>query len=223
MLVPRNLLEATGLRRGLPMIFVHTPKCGGMYVAQAIGNRRERHCITRRHPTMQGHKTYVEFRDALAALNINIDDFVTFGLVRNPWSWHVSFFHYVRGLTGRNKSKHESLVEKMNSISFPDYVASFDNPDPKKRIDIASARQVHEWVTDESGNIAVDDVLRMETLRTDLEALRDKYSLRMNIPDQNINTSKHDDYRKYYSDREIEIIADRHRRDIELFSYTFDK
>jgi len=54
MYMPRTRLEATGLKRGLPMIFVHTPKCGGSYIAHAIGYFRERNCITRRHPSLKG-------------------------------------------------------------------------------------------------------------------------------------------------------------------------
>jgi len=82
MYVPRTRLESLGLKRGLPMIFVHTPKCGGSFVADAIGHRRERHCFTRRHPMLRGHKTYLEYQHAFTTLGIDINKFVTFSVVR---------------------------------------------------------------------------------------------------------------------------------------------
>jgi len=221
MYVPRTRLESIGIKRGLPMIFVHTPKCGGSFVATAIGNHRERHCITRRHPTMQGHKTYIEFRNALAALGIDIKDFVTFSVVRNPWSWHVSFYHFVRGLTGRELE--DAAVENaiMSKQSFSEYLAWVDDESSPKSEDFPTTHNVCEWVIDESGDIAVDAILRQESLREDFAAMQKKYHIRAKIPQTRVNASEHKDYRSYYTDADIELVARRHARDIELFGYEF--
>jgi len=222
MYVPRTRLESLGLKRGLPMIFVHTPKCGGSFIAHAIGRRRERHCFTRRHPLLRGHKTYLEYREAFETLGIDITKYVTFSVVRNPWSWHVSFYHYVRGLTGRNLE--DASVENaiMSKLSFSEYLQWVDDPDRPKRDGFPTTRNVSDWVVDETGKIVVDTVMRQETLREDLVRFQEKYSLRLTIPEKRVNTSRHDDYRKYYSSADVDLVRRRHKQDIELFGYDFE-
>jgi sulfotransferase famil protein len=221
MYMPRTRLEATGLKRGLPMIFVHTPKCGGSYIAHAIGYHRERRCFTRKHPKLKGHKTYLEFKTAMAGLGMDIGDFNTFSVVRDPWSWHVSLYHYVKGLTGVERAKNEDLVALMNRIDFSEYLRWLaDIKDPA--FDLYNARIVSDWVVGEDGKIAVDFILRQESLDTDLRRMQATYGIRLNIPEKPVNTSRHRDYRSYYSCDEVDFIAKRHERDLQLFGYRFD-
>jgi len=222
MYLPRTRMERLGLKRGLPMIFIHTPKCGGSFVADAIGHRRERHCFTRRHPALRGHKTYLEYRQAFETLGININRFETFSVVRNPWAWHVSFYHYVRGLSGRNLEKAAAENAILSKQSFSDYLARVDNPEISDGIEFPTTRNVSDWVTDENGKIVVDTILRQENLRSEIERFQKKYSLQLAIPSAPINTSKHKDYRSYYSSADVDLVRRRHARDIELFGYDFN-
>lgn len=221
MYMPRTRLEATGLKRGLPMIFVHTPKCGGSYIAHAIGYHRERRCFTRKYPRLRGHKTYLEFKSGMADLDMSIDDYVTFSVIRDPWSWHVSLYHYVKGLTGVDREKNEDLVALMNRLGFSEYLswlADIEDPAP----DLYNARIVSDWVTGEDGVIAVDYILRQESLEADLRRMQKKYGVRLKIPSKPVNISSHGDYRSYYSNAEVDFIAKRHQHDLQLFGYRFD-
>jgi len=221
MYLPRNKLEQVGLKRGLPMIFVHTPKCGGSYIAHAIGSRRERKCFTRKHPRLSGHKTYMEYKTAMASLDMDIGDYVTFSVIRDPWSWHVSLYHYVKGLTGVDQRKNVDLHALMNRLSFSEYLMWLnDLPDAFR--DSYNAKNVCDWVVDTDGSIAVDFLLRQENLDADLRRFQDEYHILLKIPDKPVNTSKHRAYQKYYAPAEVDFIAKRHKRDIDLFGYCFD-
>lgn len=207
---------------GRPMIFVHTPKCGGSFVAHAVGYWRERLCFTRRYKTLQGHKTYVEFRDAMAVLGKDIRDYTTFSVIRDPWSWHVSLYHYIKNLEGVAREKKKAAHEVMNRLSFSEYLLWLDNMGEEFQT-THFAKNICDWLVDETGEIAVDFVLRQERLVEDLLKMQKEYGLYLRIPQQRINTSKHDDYRSYYTDQEADFIARRHRRDIEMFGYTFER
>lgn len=86
MLVPRSFTESLWPFSGLPMVFVHTPKCSGSFVAKAFGRRFKR-CPTLRWPEMRGHLTWQEYDQRFAARGIDLGKkFVTFSVVRNPWA-----------------------------------------------------------------------------------------------------------------------------------------
>lgn len=220
--LPRTFLESTGLKRGLPAIFVHTPKCGGSFIAEGIGRRRERHCFTRRHPLLKGHKTWLEYRELFPQTGRDLGDFMTFSVVRNPWAWHVSIYHYVRQLTGRYREIFAEEHDELNRISFPDYLAWIDDP-TRSKIGLLedSTRNVSDWVVDETGKIAVDFVMRQETMEADFARFIAQYGLRLTIPGTRVNESKHADFRTYYNDRDAELVERRHQQDIRLFGYSF--
>jgi hypothetical protein len=219
--LPQSIYDQIGFGRGLPAIFVHTPKCGGSFIAEGIGYKRERHCFTRRYPLLKGHKTFLEYREIFPKFGLNIDNFLTFSVVRNPWSWHVSFYHYVRQLEGRNREKAERNHRLLNRVSFSEYLDWIDSPEALSRNEIASVHNVCDWVVDETGKVAVDVVMRQECLEADFQKFIEEYGLRLSVPKKRVNASKHDDYRTYYSDNDAEVVGRRHARDIELFKYSF--
>lgn len=222
MYLPRTFIESIGLRRGLPSIFVHTPKCGGSFIAEGIGHKRERHCFTRRHKLLKGHRKWVEYRDLFPQLGLDINDYMTFSVVRNPWDWHVSFYHYIRQLTGRNREHFADENARLNAMSFADYLRWIDDESAAKGEMIDATHNVSDWVTDETGAIVVDTVMRQESLEADFQAFIDRYGLRLSVPTRRVNASKHKDFRSYYGPAEVEIVARRHARDLELFGYSFD-
>ena len=222
MFVPRNIYESLLPRKGEPMVFIHTPKCGGRFVASAFGLRFKA-CPTLRWPEAAGHLTYRQYKRIFADRGENLNDYRLFTVVRNPWDWHVSWYHYVGSDTGGRRSGMPLEHEQIKGLSFSEYLRWLeDEAQPRSRNDYIR-HQVNDWITDKAGQIAVPDILRQETLRGDLEALRDRYGLRLNIPRRGrINASRRGhDYRRFYSDAEAERIARRHARDIALFDYRF--
>ncbi|MHA6261934.1 sulfotransferase family 2 domain-containing protein [Arenibacterium sp. CAU 1754] len=220
MYVPQSRTDLLWPRWGKRMIFVHTPKCGGSFVNNAFGRRFKR-CITLREPSMAGHLTWMEYRDAFAALGQDIGDYSCFSVIRNPWAWHVSWYNYVRKDTGGRSSgmpQEHALFQKM---SFSDYLQWLEDPLDTGRGNQYYLKQISDWLIDETGTIRVSDILRQETLRADLEKFRDKHHLLLRIPKRMVNQSTEGDYRRAYSDEDVDRVAKRHARDIEIFGYRF--
>ena len=88
--------------------------------------------------------------------------------------------------------------------------------------DSYNANNVCDWVIDDKGEIAVDFILRQEKLDEDLLRFQKEYGILLNIPKKPVNASKHKAYQKYYSPAEVDYIAKRHQRDIDLFAYSFE-
>lgn len=222
MLVPRNLAEAIWPYSGLPMVYVHTPKCAGSFVVRAF-RRRIKRCPTLRWREMRGHLTWKEYRQRFSKRGIDLSkDYVTFSIVRNPWAWHVSWYTYIRSDPGGLRSGHKIEAELFSRFSFQDYLSWLEDPDARRSRQGYIQRQLQDWLTDADGNVAVDQLLRAETVEQDLEELRDRYNLRISMPGRPVNVSNKQDYRSFYRDADIERIAQRHAADIDRFGYSFE-
>jgi len=202
------------------MLFIHTPKCGGSTIGTAFG-RRFRKCVSIKHPVLKGHLTWVEYRDRLIELDTSITDFVTFSVVRNPFEWHLSWFNYLKRQQPR-KTGYAIEHDLFQKFSFSDYVYWLQDEDAPRTPRHDMGRQISDWTCDENGKIVVADVLRQENLTEDLEALRDRYGLILQIPQKRVNAfGTGEDYRNFYTEHDVDIIAKRHKKDLELFDYSF--
>lgn len=204
------------------MYFVHTPKCGGTFVDGHFHKWRVR-CPTMTLPATRGrHLTYLEFKRAFREYGLDIDDGYTFSVVRNPWDWHVSFYHYIKGDRGGRQSGHLFEYELFQRLSFKDYLKWLDDPTTRRTPHGYLSRPVSDWVVDEAGNIAVDRILKQETLEADLGAMVGQLKLAVTVRAERPNTSSREaDYRTYYDTQSAELVGRRHQRDLELFGYSF--
>ena len=143
-------------------------------------------------------------------------------MVRNPWKWHVSWYNYIRKDKGGKHSGMPSEHALFQDFSFLDYLRWLETAFDKTRANQYYLGQVSDWVVDETGAIAISDILRQETLAQDLRHLQEKYDLRLSIPKSSKNQSFSGDYRSQYCDEGVEIVARRHPRDISLFGYEFE-
>lgn len=215
---PSDLLSAT---RGMPTIFVHTPKCGGRYVG-SLFQRRHHKCITQKEKSLHGHLTWAEYRDGLARIGRSIDVYTCFGLERNPWAWHLSWYNYVRKDRDGSRSGMPDEAALFKRFSLHDYLRWTEDPTETSTRQRYYLRQVSDWVLDENGKIAVDMVMRQEKLREDMTTFRDRFHLLFRVPERRVNVSTRGDYRAAYSSADVDLVARRHARDIALFDYTFE-
>lgn len=223
MKIPRNAEEAVSAELGLPMIFIHTPKCGGSFVG-ATFEKRWRQCPSLVWPEAAGHKTYQEYEEIFEKRGDSLQNYVLFTVIRNPWDWHLSWYNYVSKDEGGRRSGLALEHEQIKDLTFDDYVRWVDAEHLPKSENDYMRRQVSDWIIDGDGHVAVDNILRQETLEADVKSLQHKYGLLFEIPHgERINASRGDaDYRLAYTDQAAERIAKRHARDIALFGYTFD-
>ncbi|MGV4792992.1 sulfotransferase family 2 domain-containing protein [Rhizobium sp. F40D2] len=222
MKIQRNFIESLSPRLGLKMIFIHTPKCGGSFVEKAFGERRFA-CPSIQWEEARGHRTYLEYRDIFSGRGQDLHDYVLFTVVRNPWDWHLSWYNYVSKDTDAKASGMAVEHRQIKDLSFSDYLKWLDDVDAERSKDDYMRKQVSDWIIDENGTLAIENVLRQEQLEDDLKLLRAKYRLRLNIAfGERVNSSREtEDYRLAYTDEDAERIAHRHARDVDLFGYEF--
>ena len=79
-----------------------------------------------------------------------------------------------------------------------------------------------KFVSDTNKNIIVDQMVRMENLKQEIESIFQRiFNERIILPRINQSASS-TDYRKFYNDRAARFVEEFYKDDIKLFSYTFE-
>ncbi|MBW3019659.1 sulfotransferase family protein [Candidatus Woesearchaeota archaeon] len=123
----------------------------------------------------------------------------SFAVVSNPW---------------------ERLVRRYNDIenphvSFDKYVDCLGRGGEFLRFD-----QTY-FISNDKGEIIVDEIIKYENLKQDLKKLCEKEGI-MSIDRLKGNFEPVKDYQKYYNEETKKKVEEFYKRDIELFGYTFD-
>lgn len=127
MLVPRaSRLVWPFLRSAQLIYFVHVPKCGGKFIEKVFSPWIQK-CPTLAMPWAAGHLTYLEYKERFRKYaHLDFDKGCTFGVVRNPWDWHVSWFHYLKGDPTGAQTGHAIEGALFQDMTFTDYVYWLD-------------------------------------------------------------------------------------------------
>jgi hypothetical protein len=129
-----------------------------------------------------------------------------FAVVRNPWDRLVS--RYAQLL--RNPDQPSRHTDKAVN-GFEDFV----------RWEIARNKShQHTYVCDANGKMIVDFIGYFERLEEDFAKICGRLQVNASLP--KANSSKHEDYRSYYTPATRELVAEHYRRDIESFGYDFN-
>lgn len=205
-------------------IFVHIPKCGGQSVEAvfledlgiAWENGGPFWMLPNRNPAIGpprlAHLSAEEYVACGYVPEAMFRRYLTFTVVRNPWTRAVSLYRYTR------------------------YYCSF-----AKFLDIIATRPERSWwfvrpqveFLERDGAIAVDEVLRLESLDADFAQIRDRLGLRPPLRHLNAGEDQrrrlpwkrkevHARWRDYYTPGTIEAVGNLYRRDIETFGYAFE-
>lgn len=182
-------------------IFIHVPKTAGTSVVRTLGIPRI-------------HETASDIRNRLGARRW--EGKFKFAFVRNPWDRAVSLFHFAAGPSrGLCNSRYIALsFREWLKFAYVDrHPLYFDFPH--------SFGPQLEWISDLDGNVIVDFVGRFENLRQDFATICARLGLSTAVL-PHYGASKHDDYRSYYKDEDVDIIAKWYKKDIEHFGYAFE-
>ena len=151
-----------------PVVFIHIPKAAGSSIASlGVGYTF-------------GHKTYAYYdkwrpRDRIMP--------ITFAVVRNPLDRFVSAFHYLA--QGRGNGIDRAWALKNNLIGRPiDDFAINDLPQDRILRWMHFKPQV-DFTAGPRSIVAVDHVLRFETIERDWAALATRYDLPTCLPQKN--------------------------------------
>ena len=137
--------------------------------------------------------------------------FFKFSSVRNPWARVVSLYSRREGVKTLKKADFESFCESLryasDTCSQPTRCAS-----------------QHDWMTDETGNLAVDYVLKLEDLDRGLQEINDRTEGRLRLVAKHNNqnpASRSANYRELYTPQSRNLIGDLFARDVAAFGYEF--
>ncbi len=199
-------------------IFVHVRKAAGTSLRQRLApyalappRGRLNHLLSRaglirdyRRHEFRAHAPLLE-----AKRRMPVDRFASyfkFGFVRNPWERLVSEYEFIRA--------HPEHHRHRRVLALPDFAAfvRFQIPRP-------DAYQIHQ-LADERGALGADFVGRFERLQDDFDQVCARLGLRV-PPLEHLNPSAGGDYRTYYDDETAALVAERWRREVELFGYRF--
>jgi len=225
------------------LVFVHPWKTGGTSVARALGCERSTpssplgravSALSRLgtralgRPVLGKHASAVDIRQVIGGGRF--DEMYSFGFVRNPWDWLVSWYTFVRETrvspdTGRAWTHH--LLPEIAHLDFPQFVrwverGGLTRAGGRRRSSFAKATRVLQldWFCDHDGKVIVDFIGRFETLSDDFAKACGAIGLEgYSLP--HVNRSHHQDYRSYYTDETRDAIGAHFELDIQTFGYRF--
>jgi len=182
-------------------IFTHIQKTGGSSLKEffEVGH----------HPT--SHNTLEEDFNLLKQKNstLNLNDIFCFSILRNPWDKMVSYYFFHRQL---NPNKERAIQSK---LSFHDWI-KFIRDRAVEKPWFAPYKKFLSY----EGKFRADYVVNFHKYQRDMDLI--KFLFRKDQPLPKINVSEHDNYKKYYNDETIEIVANIYKQDIEFFEFDFD-
>ena len=201
-IVLTSYLASCVLRKQLPILFIHIPKTGGCSIMKT--NFFEMRCKN------FGHKPIAQIQ------NHKSDYKYSFAVTRNPYDRVVSAFHYLKK-GGRQVTLDLRMQRKLEKYtSFQEFVK-----DLQIFIHDTHFKPQYTFVCDKNDRILVDYILENDTLDRDIVKVYKKEGAPVeNIP--KVNTSKHDDYSKYYNDISTKnTVYQIYKKDFELFNYKY--
>jgi len=187
-----------------PSIFIHIPKCAGSSIKEMLQDLNEVSDI------------HSKIKDDIVTLKnkeIDIEKYFIFTVLRNPWDRMVSYYFFYRDIVKKN----EKIANKAKKFDFKDWISCiYENP---KSFDFIYDNCL-DYLTHEN-KVMVDYTINFHEFSEDIDNL--KNILNLELPILHINSSEHDFYKDYYSEKEIEIISKIYKRDIDYFNFDFEK
>lgn len=190
--------------------FVHVPRTGGSSLNQAIMHMPILQFNHNRRPG----QNYRSFQDYRASGGQSLP---AFAFVRNPYDRVVSSFFYLQagGLSAADEADGNRFVRPFQGDFKKFCLMMLTKPETLEQIHF---RPQWMWLCDESEALLVNMVGRFETMGADWKRISKALGLpEVSLP--HINSSQHDDYRKYYCKESMQIVSDVYARDFKIFNY----
>jgi hypothetical protein len=199
-------------------VFLHLPKTGGSFVRELMTHYAPPEWNVSLH---DNHPTVREIPATHADLPI-------FGLVRNPFDWYVSWYHYLKEHRSDPFFNH---ISQQGSLDFKTTIsAAFE-------VDIGAMFQFPCAFSNSPFGCYMNYIFgndlnrlklgKMESLRGDLRQILTTFDALTETLDQQIDTfpvvnvSDHMPYRSYYDEALKALILSRDREVLERFGYDF--
>ncbi|MGB5615591.1 MAG: sulfotransferase family 2 domain-containing protein [Desulfobacterales bacterium] len=207
-------------------LFVHIAKTGGTSIRATLNRYRWRdpyypaQFVCSRISHLTGHRLGCKFpRHAkiVAAREMLprelFESLFKFAFVRNPWDLQVSSFHHIRRERPHLVAGHEDFEEFLRYKLNPNRPYQF-------HIDTSIERQ-SDYLVDLHGKVLVDFIGRYENIEADFREACQQIGITPPPLAHRRKAKNRSDYRSYYRDVTAELVAERFKKDIDLFDYSF--
>ena len=206
-------------------IFIHIPKTAGTSIEKLIQGEN----YTK---GWSSHKKLYEYQD-----EDNFEKYFKFAFVRNPYSRILSVFNYYknggndRGLILRPKKIYNYILKKITTNNILDIDIARKIPNDfdefcelfiKEKMDFYGRNTLDTQLSFIQINeeIAVDFIGRLESINKDIEVIKTKFNIKLNLEHKR-RTKKTGHYSNYYNDFTKKIISNAFAEEIDFFEYKF--
>lgn len=205
--------------------FMHVPKCGGTYIRAMLKS----HWLSHEE----------------CALPVKTDMNPKIGFIRNPFSWHVSWFNFKNSGSDIYKSNDIYKMCNKGDVSFETYLNNLSNPTEEFKLKYHSVLQsfsvtpalyqmAYKWIeSDKSYYEHIYDsilhnsqIYKLETMKQDLPNILDDVGMLTDDVKEKLMTSPHInigkvvDYRDYYTPTLEKLVLDSHQRILTMYDYS---
>lgn len=192
-------------------VYIAVPKTATSSMHSALGEHTG-------HPEPAEH--HMAYEKALERYP-HIENYFSFGFVRNPWAKMVSTYydftlHRGRQYSAKVRMEHPLLSE---FADFEDFCINLKNSD--WCMDIFFVPQT--WLVTDENDTPLDFIGRYENLEEDFRFVCEKIGFgNRNLEKYNVGKHNNKDYRAHFkSDKAIHAIGDLFASDVRMFGYEF--
>lgn len=194
-------------------VFVHIPKTAGTSIRNALktipGSRAFKGADPESKPTKHSSLQLARERDG--RLSAEFEKYRCISFVRNPWDRFVSLYAYLR------ERAQAEWQEDLASFE------SFTRAVLEKRawtVRLASLRSQESYLMDQKGQLLVTAWGHFECLAEDFARITADLGVGVSLPKQ--NSSRHADYREYYTAETMGLVGEYFAGDVRRFGYPFE-
>lgn len=199
-------------------IFFHIFKCAGNSMRKILKTSEdERLC----GEYQSGHSLPRDMRVALYEIGKRnvFDDYFKFTIVRNPFDWLLSTYHYIRAYPNHN---YHNDVIRMSLIEFIQFYVDVMMLNRGRKLGQNKCTTLLDFITDENGKVIVDFFGKFENLDADMKIIYEKVGIEYReLPFINVNPTRDVNYRTRYDAKGRELVEKHFAKDLEYFNYKF--
>jgi chondroitin 4-sulfotransferase 11 len=194
-------------------LFVHIQKTAGTSITKCLHQIGHTKNISNTHSFLNSQPIH------------EYDNYFKFCFVRNPFDRLVSWYNMILKKDFTNDFSRYILNNSSNFSEFLDLTEIINETNEQEKItDSKYLKSISfnqlDYITDDEGNIMVDYIGRYENLNNDFHYVMSKLGReKYNLP--HINKYNHENYRKYYTERDIEKVVKMYSKDLDYFEYYF--
>lgn len=207
--------------------FIHIPKNGGMSLRHGLKGKIKTTSKNDVPPdyakeflaTMKKHNEHAGFEHARwRDLNDKAKRDRCFAIVRNPWARVVSRYTFMM-TAFENGTIQKRGQKQYKKWSFEEFL---EQRHQDAEIPYFWHRAIRGWYTQKSYVVDDKQVLQCDILRLDSDEVQRYFQLKEPLRKRNVSKTRTKDYKEYYTDKTIQIVADWYQEDIEFFGFDFD-